>query len=465
MASTFFGINVAYSGLVAQRRAMDLVGANIAHANDPTYKRQRLILSEMGVLAQSQEANVLNNSPVGGGVSSQYIERIRDAVVENRVRITSQTAANWEYKSQVLRQLESIINEPSDNGLQATLDQFWASWQKVAATPESVPIRQALLEDAGALCQQIKYIYSQLRSIINDLNMATADRVNRINAIAQEISRINSEINNRAVSVVPVNDLLDRRDALVVELSKLVAVNQHGETQGNLIISIGGRVLVQGTKVNLLTTGTDANGNLAVQWASSGDAFVSADGELRAITDLRDIIIADYIAQLDNIASNLAENVNALHRTGMTLNGQQGGDFFLAGSTANTISLDPAIENHPELVAASATGAVGDGELARQISLLKDVPVSNGQTINQLYRTLVSNIGTATQVADKQATAHRLSLKQFFTQQQAVSGVSLDEELTNMIKFQQAYNASARVLTVMDEMLSVMIERTGIVGR
>lgn len=465
MASTFFGIQVAYSGLSAQRRAMDVVGYNIAHANDPTYKRQRLVMSEMAVLAQSQEANVLNNSPFGAGVSSQSIERIRDAIVENRVRMASQAAANWEYRAQVMRQLESVIGEPSDNGLQATLDQFWASWQKAAVTPESVPIRKALLEDANALCQQIQYVYSQLRSVINDLNMAAADRVNRINAIVQEIGKLNSEIGNRTAGEVPANDLLNRRDALVVELSKLAAVSQHGETKENFIVSIGGRVLIQGTKINLLTTETDANGNLAVRWASDSEDVVNTGGELRAIIDLRDTVVSSYLSQLDGIASALVENVNALHRTGITLTGQPGGDFFAAGSTASTISLDFAIADHPELIAASATGAVGDGELARQISLLKDAPVSNGQTINQLYRTLVGDIGTATAVADRQVLTHRLSLEQFITQQQSISGVSLDEEMTNMIKFQQAYNASARVLTVMDEMLDVIIERTGVVGR
>lgn len=465
MASTFFGIHIAYSGLTAQRRAMDVVGYNIAHANDPTYKRQRLVMSEIAVLAQSQEANVLNNSPFGAGVSPQSIERIRDAIVENRVRMASQAAANWEYRARIMRQLESLIGEPSDNGLQATLDQFWASWQKVAVTPESMPIRKALIEDAEALCQQIKYVYSQLISVIDELNMTAVDRVNRINAIVQEIGKLNSEIGSRTAGEVQSNDLLNRRDALVTELSKLAAISQHGETRDEFVVSIGGRVLVQGTKINLLTTEMDANGNLAIRWASDKEEVINSGGELRAIIDLRDTVVSDYLAKLDGVASTIAENVNALHRTGTTLTGQPAGNFFTEVATASTISLNPAIKNHPELIAASATGAVGDGELARQISLLKDAPISNGQTINQLYRSLVGDIGTAASVADRQVLTYRLSLEQFITQQQSISGVSLDEEMINMIKFQQAYNASARVLTVMDEMLDVIIERTGVVGR
>lgn len=465
MAGTFFGVNVAYSGLAAQSRAMNVLGYNIAHANDPTYKRQRLVLSENAVLAQSQEASTVGSSPFGAGVGSGDVERVRDALIENRMREACQASANWEYRSGTMSQLEATIGEPSEIGLQADLDQFWSSWQTVATSPDSLPIRSTLLEDTEALCQRIQYQYMQMKNMADDLNIAAGDRVGRINVIGGELAKLNTDINSAGSGDIATNDLLNRRDALVQELSKLVNITQHGDDTGSFVISIGGRVFVQGTQFNAVKTEVGPSGTWDVKWASdSGDVSISG-GELKAITDLRDGTIPGYLSQLDDIAETIVEKVNAVHRTGKTLDGSDGGDFFRAGSTAANISLDGSIIGHPELIAASRTGAIGDGDVAVEISNLKDATTANGLTVNQLYRALVGDIGATASTAARQATAHKLSLDQFTSQQQSVSGVSLDEEMTNMIKFQQAYNAAARTLTVMDEMLGQLIERTGMVGR
>lgn len=465
MPSTFFGISVAQSGLAAQRMAIDILGYNIANANDPTYRRQRIVMAENAILAQSQEASTLGSSPFGAGVSAGGVERIRDTLIENRIRHATQASAAWHYMSQTMSQIEATIAEPSDSGLQTDLDQFWASWQKVATTPDSVSIRGALLEDATALCERIQYEYMQMRNISDDLNAAVVDRVDKVNLICEEIARLNSEIGALESGQVPVNDLQNRRDALVVELSKLASVSQHGEGRDNFVISIGGRVLIQGSRFNPLRAEVTIGGSKEIQWAADGEKLNNSSGELSAIVDLRDRVIPGYLSQLDNMASTLTREVNALHRTGYTLTGARGGDFFRPGGTAGNISLDPGILGKPELVAASSDGALGDGEIAASIAGLKESAVADGLTINQMYRALVGEIGGTAAIAERQSVAHQLSLDQFTTQQQSVSGVSLDEEMTNMIKFQQAYNASARILTVMDEMLGVLISQTGAVGR
>lgn len=465
MSSTFFGISIAQSALAAQRRAMDVLGYNVAHANDPTYKRQRMVMVEGAVLAQSQEASSLGTSAFGTGVGSGDIERVRDTLIENRLRQAIQASADWSFKSNAMAQLEATIGEPSDTGLQNDLDVFWSSWQKVATTPDSLPLRSGLLEDASALCQRMQYVYRQIGDVVDDLNMSAIDRVDRINLIAQEIGRLNNEIGALSSGQIPVNDLLNRRDALVQELSKVVAISQHGESKESFIISIGGRVLVQGTLVNKLTTEQQVGGAQMVKWESDSQDVLIQGGELNAIVDLRDNLIPSYMSQLNQIATALVTNVNNLHHTGFGINGAAGGDFFKAGTKAGDLALDDAMIANPLGVAASRDGTIGDGSIAQQISALKDAGVVAGLSINQLYRDLIGEMGGAAATAQTQANAHQLSLDQFTTQQQAVSGVSLDEEMTNMIKFQQAYNAAARTLTVMDEMLGVLIQQTGSVGR
>ena len=465
MSGTFFGIGVAQSGLAAQKRAMEVLGYNVAHANDPTYKRQRVVVNEGMVVAQSQEAGIGGAMSIGTGVSTSDIERVRDTLVESRLRDASQGAAQWDYMSSTMKQIEAAIGEPSDSGLQTNLDKFWSSWTAVSNTPDDLAVRNNLLQDTQTMCQQIQYVYSQMGNIKQDVNSALQDRVGNVNLIANQISQLNTEIGTLQSGQMPVNDLLNRRDALVMDLSKIVSINQTGEDPSNFIISIGGRVLVQGTKVNELESKLDANNNATVTWKDDGKDVLFSGGEMKAMTDIRDNMIPDYMAQLDNVASTLVTQVNTLHRTGKDYTGADGGDFFKVGTTAANITLDDNIIGNPKLIAASGDGKIGDNSVALDIVDLKNTQVSNGLTIDQIYSNFVSSVASSTSVADTQSSAHQLTAEQYTQQQQSVSGVSLDEEMGNMIKFQQAYNAASRSLTAMDDMLSTLIDKTGLVGR
>lgn len=466
MAGTFFGINVAASGLAAQRAAMDILSQNIANASDPAYKRQRLVLSEGLPLATSQEANRVGTSIIGSGVQAGAVQRVRDSLIERRLMLSGQSCAQYDFMSKTLQQIESAIGEPSGTGFQSDLDQFWAAWNKVAGAPDSVSIRSSLIDDAQAMCSRIQYIYHQMRSSMDDLNMTAVTGVQQINQMAQDIARINREIAALPSGTVEANDLLNRRDSLVQEISNMSSAVQFGEDAGSFVLSLGGRVLVHGIRANELVCSVLPDGSRGIEWAEDGQAATINGGELRALLDLRDSIIPGYLDQLDNMVTNLVEQVNALHRTGKTQTGSDGGDFFQAGSTAYNISLDPSVLNEPKNIAASSSVDGEDSEVAWAIADLKNrIDPATGLTINGLYRELVSSIGSDSATAEKKSTAHHLSYQQFLSQQQSISGVSLDEEMTNMIKFQQSYNASSRVLSVMDEMLSTLIERTGTVGR
>lgn len=466
MAGTFFGINVASTGLAAQRMALEVVSQNIAHANDPSYKRQRLTMIEGLPLAQAQEAGAAGTTMLGTGVQAGTVQRIRDALIEHRLMQAGESSAEWEFMARTMSQIEAALAEPSDTGLQTDLNAFWASWNQVATTPDSIALRTTLVENTQALCSRIQYLYRQIGSAIDDLNFSAVDAVRNINEIAHEIATINSQVAALSSGGAEVNDLLNRRDGLVQDLAKIVSISQFGEGGGDFVITIGGRVLVQGTQMSTLTNAVDANGNQAIRWSEDGQDIIVQGGQLRALQDLRDTLIPSYLSQLDAFASNLVEQVNAAHATGKTLTGSDGGNFFVAGSAAGSIAIDPTVLNDPRLIAASSTGAVGDGQVAALIAGLGDrMNPATGLSINQMYRALIGDIGSSASIARKQSEAQALSYQQFSTQQQSISGVSLDEEMTNMIKFQQAYNACARVISVMDEMLGVLIEKTGAIGR
>ncbi len=456
---------MAYTGLSAQRQALDVLSQNIAHANDPTYKRQRLVMVEGLPLAQSQEAGS-GVSMVGSGVQTGDVQRVRDALIESRLQEAGNASSQYDFMYNNLSQIEAAIGEPGDNGLQTDLDAFWASWSKVATTPTSVSIRNSLLDDTQTLCSRIQYVYNQISSAGDDLNMTAVNDVKSINSMTTEIASINRQLTAIPSGTPQANDLLNRRDGLVQDISKLASISQYGETGGDFVISLGGRVLVQGTVANQLKTVVGADGDQEIQWADDSSNVIIQGGEMRALLDLRDSIIPSYLSQMNSFTSTLVSTVNALHTTGKTMDNADGGDFFLAGSTAATIQLDPTVVDQPRLIAASGSGAVDNCDIAKRIGALKETPDAvTGMTINGIYRALVGNIGSDVSTSKKQSEASNLSYQQFQTQQQSISGVSLDEEMTNMIKFQQAYNACSRVLTVMDEMLSTLIDKTGTVGR
>jgi flagellar hook-associated protein 1 FlgK len=487
MSSTFFGINVARTGLAAQKRAMDVLGYNIANANDPTYKRQRVVQSEGQVLATSTEASPLGSTPFGTGVGSGDVERVRDTLIEHRMTIATQSASNWSLKSNLTAQIESILGEPSDTGLQNDLDNLWDSWQKVATTPDSLPIRSGLVEDAQALCQRMQDVVGQFKAMKDDLNLQVQDKVDRINVIGEEIANLNNQIGSLESGAMPINDLQNRRDALVQEMAKLININQNGDGKESYMVSVSGTMLVQGTKFTPLATAIDpATGQKIVTWSDTGAKVDITNGELAGVIEIRDQTIPDYLSQLDNVAVGLVEYVNNIHEQGYDLLGNKGQEFFTPNDppgsiSAANISVSAALAANSQLVAASAeaplpgppvTPVVGNGEIAKQIAALKDITIdqfppkprtdtyqvfTSPLSLDQMYRKLVGDIGSSAAIASRQETAQKLSYDQFAQQAQAISGVSLDEEMTNMVKFQQAYNASSRVLGVMDEMLSTLI--------
>jgi len=490
MSSTFFGIDIAKSGLAAQKRAMDVLGYNIANANDPTYKRQRVVQTEGQILATSTESSPLGSTAFGTGTGSGDVERVRDALVEHRMNIATQSASNWDFKSGLTTQIESILGEPSDSGLQTDIDNFWDSWQTVATTPDSLSNRSGLVQDAEALCQRMQDTVGQLKTMKDDLNLQVQTKVDRINAIGQEIANLNNQIGSLSSGAMPVNDLQNRRDALVLELGGLVNCNQSGDGKESYMISIGGTMLVQGTKFNAIQTTVDATtGQKDVTWADTGAAVQVNNGELAGAIEIRDQTIPDYLKQFDNIAVGLVEYVNSIHETGYDLNGDKGVAFFtpndpVGSVSAANISVNSALISDASLVAASgeapttsSTGtktiAKANGDIALKISDIKNTLIeqfppkpstdtyqvfSSPLTINQMYQKLVGDVGSSASVASRQATAQKLSYDQYAQQAQSISGVSLDEEMTNMVKFQQAYNSSSRVLTTMNDMLQTLID-------
>jgi flagellar hook-associated protein 1 FlgK len=433
--STFMGLQTSLRGLLAEQRSLDVTSHNIANANTQGYSRQETLLQTSDALALPPGGHL------GTGVDVAGYRRIRDSFLDLQYRAQAMQVGAGTTRADGLDQVELRLGEPGDNGLAARLNSFWSSWSDLANSPESGAARQALIEDARTLTSSINALDAGMQTVATQSASELAALTNtggELHQIGRELAGLNTAIRDaQAVGGQP-NDLLDRRDLLLDKLSGLAQVSVTDNGSGSIRITLGGAATP-------LVDGSD------LTWPAP--AMTSPGGKIGALMDLSSPTgtIASFRGDLATFAQGLTTQVNAIY------NPASGTDFFAYDAATATISLNPA------LTAASlraGSGAVGDNSAARALSELRGV--TGGP--DEIYSQLVTRIGT--EVADARrgalnATALSNSIED---RRQSAAGVSLDEEMTGLIRFQRGYQAAARAMSTTDEMLDTLINRTGRVG-
>lgn len=473
MISSFLGIQTALRALMAQRKATETAGHNIANANTPGYSRQRVELQASDTPYTVPSLGRLEvPGQLGTGVDIVAIERVRDEFLDLQVRNEQGNLGNWEVRRDSLQKVEVILGEPTDNGLNNAMVEFWNAWQELSKTPESLAVRSEVRQRAITLAETIRHINGQLEQLQDDLNFNVGVTVNEINTIASQLADLNQQI-ARSVSVGDnPNDLRDRRDLLLDELAKMVDITVTKQPDGMIDVAIGGRSLVQGTTVDAFQAVPDPLNNnfYQVQWSSDGTPVTMTSGSLSGMIWARDTGISDVLSQLDELAVTIIDEVNALHQAGFGLDGSTGNDFF-SGTGASDIAVAAGILTDLNAIAAATdvTKLPGDGSNALAIAQLKDAltmpPAAPTGTFGEYYRSLVATVGIDTEQAVRMAENEEILLGQLENKRQSVTGVSIDEEMANIIQFTHAYQAAARVLNTLDEQLDIIINRMGLVGR
>ena len=463
---SFFGLNIAVSGLRAQQIAMNVTAHNIANAGVEGYHRQEAVLVAGNPLLGAFTSSGNGSAELGTGVLIHSIRRMQSSYVDNQIRSTYNWLGSWTYKNDTLQQVESVLSEPGEFGLSASFDKFWSAWQELSVPPQSHSAKISVVQTGVALSHKIRNLYTDLRGIQARADQDLVENADQINRIAHDIAKLNEQIRVSSASGNSASDLLDQRDILLDQLSNIVKIQTNNTTNPELIVSIGGKALVQGDKVVEITVTEDAHGWSELCWSDDGSKVLVTGGQIAGQIDVRDNIIGFYIERLNTIVTKFVDAVNELHSSGITFDGEPAGDFFVSGSDASNIMVNPDLVDMPTRVATSTSGNPGANDIAIAIAALKDEKIMGGdESISSAYRSLVSRIGSDAREARSRAETHHLSLQQLKTQRESVSGVSLDEEMANMVKFQQSYNAAARIFTAIDEMLETVVSRMGVVGR
>ncbi len=512
MRVSFGGFEIPLSGLYTSQKALSVASHNITNAATPGYTR------EVAEIVANLPQAASGAGMVGTGSSLIDVSRVRDSYMDYRYWNEACNSGEWNIKETGLGDFEMVFNEGENSGFTKVMNEFYTTLQELSKDPSSLPARVALKEKAVSLAKQFNNMASQLEELQRDYNFGVKSKVDEINSYAQQIRDLNEQIYKTELDGSTANDLRDKRQLIVDKLSKIVNIDVSEKTVGNIsgaiedkrfIITISGHTLVNHTEKNTIQyiqrgvaereNPTDLDGLYNLQW-NDGNAFNYTSGELKAYIDLRDGNgnsltgsqnlfkgVPYYMDRLNSFVRTFTESFNegigsgSGFADGYGLDGSTGIKLFTANGsssvsftdyttlTAKNIGVSADILNTDgakKIPASSSYGQSGNGKvLEAVIAQRHDVSMFGEGAPEDYMKSLIATLAVDSQESQKMNELQDAVLKNIDTKRESVSGVSIDEEMTNIVKYQNIYNAAAKLITVMDELYSTLINNLGIAGR
>ncbi|GAA1250918.1 flagellar hook-associated protein 1 FlgK [Microbacterium phyllosphaerae] len=467
--SSFAGLRLAESALSAARAGMTVTGQNIANQATPGYTRQRV--DQVSVSAPGQTGLWPSGLGIGGGVGVTGIARLGDDILDARVRDALATSGFWVARATAAGQAEDVLAEPTKAGLAANLDRFWAGWSDLTNTPDPAAA-QVVLTNASVLVGQIAAGYQSIAGQWSDLRGQVDSQIADVNAVAGQVATLNGQIRDALQSGRNANELIDQRNVLAQQLSTAVGAKGSVEADGTLTLRVDGNALVSGDSSRALIASGPQDiadgGRIGVAWADRPGLAVSVTGGIigGTISSLAPAseggTLAGVAAAYNETAAALATAVNDVHRTGVTSSGAAGGDFFsVAGAGPAALGLGVVPTGLDDLALAAPGAGAKDTTIADRISTLGSSATGPSKT----WSSFVTGFAVAVAGDRQRADIADMGAVAAVTAQQSNASVDGDEETINLLTYQTAYQAAARVLTAVDEALDLLINRTGLVGR
>lgn len=513
--SGWLGFNTAVSGLLSSQRSLYTTNHNIANANTEGYSRQ----------IAKQQANTPLNFPgvgmLGTGTEISEITRIRDEYMNFKYWGENGPAGEWEIKRNTLVEIENLFNEPSEDGLRKNLDEFFGALETLSTNPSDYAHRSLVREKAVALTNLLNETAHKLYNVQKELNFAVSTKIKQVNDYADQIRHLNEQIFKLELDGTKANDLRDKRELLIDKLSKIVNV-QTSEHDGKYKVSIGGIALVDHISVSRLKYPPNVVDNplnpkeklVQVQWETGNQEVQLKSGELKGLLDVRDGNESDpdyrgipfYITRLNEFAQKMFEKMNEVHHNGSGLNGSENKflftidgkntsdlvigaengetidfanpthianykDFIQKNVRADNITLSGDIIGDLDNIAAAYdnNGVENNGNILELIALREDRTFFDTTTPqgtpDDFVKSILSTLSVDSQQASRMNDNQTAIMENIELRRDSESGVSIDEEMSNMVKYQHSYNAAARMITTIDAIYDVTINRLGLVGR
>ncbi len=450
MSNLFGTMSISLSGLMAQQAALQVTSENISNVNTPGYARRRPVMVEQTPTAQGLL------SP-GNGVRVDKIESLRDSVLD--LRIAEETEARGQLDG-FLCSMQEIDAEFSgiDRGIGADLDSLFNAVTRLSTDPTSIPLRQNVLIAAGNLASSFVASAQKLRSVQQDIDRGLVQRVSQVNELSRQIATLNAQISQARNMGGQSAAFEDQRSAAIRHLSSLIGISTVDGDDGLVVTTASGAPLVVGNESFSLDIEPDGSGYQHVYADEADITSRIAGGEIAGLVRARDAGIADALNRLNTLASAIATAFNAAHNKGFDLNGEPGGLFF-ATPAATDAAANMRLEiSDPAKLAASTDGSKGDNGNLPNLVAIRTAALVGGATPASFYAGLVARIGSQVASAKSEYESSDLVILQLENQRAAISGVSLDEEAANLVRYQRGFEAAARVISVVNDLMQTVLQ-------
>ena len=444
-------LSIALSALSVSQQALATTSNNVANANTPGFSRQRPVLA-------AGDPVVVGSLTFGTGVVLQKIESLRDPILEIQLNQETQQQSKLDTSLGQLRQIQTQFGSAS-SGIGADISNFFNSLQQLAPDPSNLALRQSVLTAAGNLATDLNNTAHSLQTQRSNLDLNVVQSVGQVNTLTAQIASVDRQISSLENAHQDASSLVDTRTNLIRQLSGLVDVAVIPTDQGISLALSNGTTLVSGSQSFALSAQLGSDG---VQHILAGGQDITGSlkgGSLAGLIQIRDQEIPGLASSLDQLAAGLANALNTANKTGFDLNGNAGGNLFApppVGGVGAAATLRVSITD-PALIAASSDGTIGSNGNLAALSAVHDQAVANGQTPLDFYSNIVFQVGIATSNTSADVDSSNLILQQLQDQRGSLSGVSLDEEAANLIKYQTAYQAAARVVSTVNTLLDVAV--------
>ncbi len=469
MLGLFGVLNMGARSMGVQRAGVEVAGQNLANVSNPAYARQRVAIST-SITVEGQVG------PQGTGSEVTSIVSMRNSILDSQIQAEASTHGMLQSQQTALQYAQAALGTQIDrmatgaegataaqgvgggHGLADSLSSLFNAFQSLSANPTSMAERQTLMMKADGLASQFRQLDSRIGSLANQLNQTIDSEVGSVNQALTNIASLNDKITRmEAISGGTANDLRDMRQAQIEDLAKYVKLDLSNGSGGAINVAIGGVDMIANNQV-VETVEAYQVGNKTYIRAESTDSFLDIKGgSIQGTIEARDVALEDVRASINNIANILIAQVNATHAAGFSLNGSTGANFF-TGTDAATIGVNTNLINDPSLIQASGvSGATGDNQVALQLAQLSQTEFIYGQTLTQAYGQTVATFGQALSTVNNDLANQDTVDKMLHSQRDSIGGVSLDEEMTDLTRFQKAFQASARLITTVDEMLDTLV--------
>jgi flagellar hook-associated protein 1 FlgK len=444
-------LNIAASGLDAQQTAMDTISENLTNANTPGY------VSESVALASEPGGDLLG---VGDGVRTVGVIQNTDGLLATTAQQTQGVLAQTTALQQILQGAQSVFPEPSSSGISADLSSFWQSWDAVSQDPSNPAPRTQVVDLAQNLVSDFQQASQQLGNMQTNAQSQVATSVTQVNSLLAQVATLNQQIGASKGSGTPANSLIDQQNQVLSELATTIGAVGVVQPDGTTNVDVGGVTLVQGAWSDTVQT-TGGVGNLTLQAKASGASIPASSGSIAGQLAAINQYLPSYQSQLDTVANDLATTVNTQLAAGYTATGASGaGEPLFEGTGAAGLSVNAAIVNDPQQIAASATAtlpdATNDGANAQAMAELYNVPTGP----DQQYQSLIQGLGSQVQAINSQVTDQTSVANSAQQNLQAIEGVNTNDQMVQMLTYQQAYQASAKLISTVDTMMQALITAT-----